>query len=45
MENGKPAPDIFRLAAAQFEPVPDPSECLVFEDAPSGIAAAKAAGM
>lgn len=40
--HGKPAPDIF-IAAAQrlgFEP----HECIVFEDAPAGIQAGKAAG-
>lgn len=40
---GKPAPDIF-LKAAQASGVP-PRACLVFEDAPAGIAAAHAAGM
>ncbi|PSC74063.1 (DL)-glycerol-3-phosphatase 2 [Micractinium conductrix] len=45
ISNGKPAPDIFLAAAGQWEPAPDPSACLVFEDAPSGVAAAKAAGM
>ena len=39
---GKPAPDIFLLAAERLG-LP-PSECVVFEDAPSGILAAKAAG-
>jgi beta-phosphoglucomutase len=40
--HGKPAPDIFIAAAHHlgFEP----HECVVFEDAPAGIAAAKAAG-
>ena len=42
---GKPAPDIFLLAASGWAPRPAPSACLVFEDAPSGVAAAKAAGM
>ena len=40
---GKPAPDIFLLAARRMKA--DPERCLVFEDAPSGIAAARAAGM
>ena len=40
---GKPAPDIFLKAAAALGRAPE--ECLVFEDAPAGIAAAHAAGM
>lgn len=43
--NGKPAPDIFRLAADQFDPKPNPAACLVFEDALNGVKAGKAAGM
>jgi sugar-phosphatase len=39
---GKPAPDGFLLAAQRLGV--DARECLVFEDAPAGIAAAKAAG-
>lgn len=39
----KPAPDIFLYAAASLGA--KPAECLVVEDAPSGIRAAKAAGM
>ena len=39
---GKPAPDCFLLAARQLGV--DPGDCLVWEDAPSGIAAAEAAG-
>ncbi|RMQ98828.1 hypothetical protein ALP94_01218 [Pseudomonas savastanoi pv. glycinea] len=39
---GKPAPDCFLLAAKRLGV--DPKECLVFEDAPAGIAAAEAAG-
>ncbi len=42
-EHGKPSPDPF-LAAARALGVP-PETCLVFEDAPMGIEAAKAAGM
>ena len=41
--HGKPAPDVFLLAARAVD-VP-PELCLVLEDAPSGIQAAKAAGM
>jgi beta-phosphoglucomutase-like phosphatase (HAD superfamily) len=40
---GKPAPDIF-LAAAAALAVP-PTDCVVIEDAPSGVAAAKNGGM
>jgi len=43
VEHGKPAPDCF-LMAAKILDVP-PTDCLVWEDAPAGIAAAKAAGM
>lgn len=41
--HGKPAPDIFLLAARLMKVAPE--RCLVFEDAEPGIAAAKAAGM
>lgn len=40
---GKPYPDVFLAAAAQIGV--DPRECLAFEDAPTGITAARAAGM
>ncbi|MDD5147653.1 MAG: HAD family phosphatase [Candidatus Daviesbacteria bacterium] len=43
VEHGKPAPDIFLLAAKKLEI--DPQDCIVIEDAPRGIQAAKAAGM
>ena len=41
--HGKPSPDVYLMAAADLA-VP-PSECLVVEDAPAGIQAARAAGM
>jgi beta-phosphoglucomutase family hydrolase len=41
--HGKPAPDMFLLAAKKMG-VP-PAKCLVFEDAEPGIRAAEAAGM
>jgi HAD superfamily hydrolase (TIGR01509 family) len=40
---GKPAPDLFLLAAAKM--VAEPASCLVIEDSEVGIRAAKAAGM
>lgn len=43
VSRGKPAPDIFILAARRL--ALDPAACVVFEDAPAGVAAAKAAGM
>ena len=41
--NGKPAPDIFLYAAGAMRV--HPADCLVIEDSPSGIKAAKTAGM
>jgi sugar-phosphatase len=40
---GKPSPDVYLMAAAAL--TASPSECLVLEDAPAGIQAARAAGM
>jgi beta-phosphoglucomutase-like phosphatase (HAD superfamily) len=41
--NGKPAPDMFLLAAQRMGVAPE--RCLVFEDAEPGMRAAEAAGM
>ena len=43
IEKGKPAPDIFLLAAKRLNV--EPQHCLVFEDSIAGIEAAIAAGM
>ncbi len=43
VERGKPAPDVFLLAAARLGLAP--TQCVVFEDSPAGLAAARAAGM
>jgi len=42
VQNGKPAPDIYLEAARRLGV--DPTECLVFEDALSGVKSGKAAG-
>ena len=43
VKRGKPAPDMFLLAAEKMGVAPE--DCLVFEDGRSGLDAAKAAGM
>jgi HAD superfamily hydrolase (TIGR01509 family) len=43
VERPKPAPDLFLHAAAQMQV--DPQQCIVIEDSPSGVVAAKDAGM
>jgi len=42
VKRGKPAPDGYRLGAERLGF--DPRDCIVFEDAPAGVAAGKAAG-
>jgi beta-phosphoglucomutase len=43
VRNAKPAPDVFLGAAERLGVAP--RDCIVFEDSPTGIAAARAAGM
>jgi beta-phosphoglucomutase family hydrolase len=43
VKHGKPHPDVFLKAAAQLGV--DPGDCIVFEDAPMGVEAARRAGM
>lgn len=43
LKRGKPYPDIFLEAAKKLNT--DPAECVVFEDAESGVIAGKRAGM
>jgi HAD superfamily hydrolase (TIGR01509 family) len=43
VKNGKPAPDVFLLAAGKLGI--HPKDCLVIEDSPHGVVAAKAADM
>lgn len=42
VENGKPAPDVFLLAAKKLGV--DPKDCLILEDSKAGIKAGKASG-
>ncbi len=43
VKRGKPAPDLFLFAASRMHT--EPSRCIVIEDSPAGIEAARAAGM
>jgi pseudouridine-5'-monophosphatase len=43
VKHGKPAPDVFEVAARRLGA--PPASCLVFEDAPAGVDAARQAGM
>ena len=43
VKHGKPAPDLFLYAARQMGVAPD--SCVVVEDSPAGVTAAKSAGM
>lgn len=43
VKNGKPAPDVYLLAAKKLGVKPE--QCLVLEDAPKGVEAGKRAGM
>ena len=43
VQKGKPEPDVFLIAAKALNVAPE--NCIVIEDAPVGIQAAKAAGM
>ena len=42
VQNGKPAPDIYLLAAQSLSL--EPSDCLALEDSPNGVQSASSAG-
>lgn len=42
VENGKPAPDVFLLAAERLDV--DPKDCLILEDSKAGVKAGKSSG-
>lgn len=43
VKRGKPAPDVFLEVANRLGAIPE--RCVVFEDAPAGVEAGRAAGM
>lgn len=45
IKESKPNPAIFIVCAQRFPDNPCPEDCLVFEDSPNGVVAAKEAGM
>ena len=40
VKNGKPHPDAFDIARKRFDPVPEPKNCLAFEDSINGVKSA-----
>ena len=45
VKNSKPAPDTFLVCRSRFDPIPDCSQCLVFEDSTAGVLSGLRAGM